>query len=902
MRGSAPRSVADAARALRQGTIASTDLVHQALVRITSDELTANAFARDDERRELVAARARRDALASDERRRRMSSSECSTRSALDGVPFAVKENIWVRDVECAAGSAMLRGYRPSSDAACVRALRECAGGVLVGMTNMDEFGMGSHGVTSKRGVVRNPLDVERVAGGSSAGSAACVANGSAYYALGSDTGGSVRLPAAYCGVVGLKPTYGRVSRHGLIAYCSSMDTVGVLARTVGDAGIVLAAMQGECALDATTVERCADLDAVAKEMLAETVNDESLRGVRVGIPEEYAVPELTQEVYDAWNETARAMEDLGAEIVPVKMQHTEVALACYYILAPAEASSNLARYDGVRYGDLTKKVTREEFLGEEFQIAIAKARSAGFGDEVRRRLLVGTFALSSERTAKYFTRAQIVRSLVMQDFTDVFDNGGVDLLLTPASVSTAPKIKDVAAMRPELAYATDVMTVPASLAGLPAMSMPAGRSRSSGMPIGVQLIAPRFRESSLIRVGSKIERAMNTSKRGYATVIASSSSIDSSAELVLKRRDELTALLSEQGIAIDRVIKANKELSKLEPIVEQYRIVEALRKEKASLEQLTAGRTASTDADDEQDAELAELAREELRTIDQTLPKEEMILQMMFLPKDEADDRGAILEVRAGTGGDEAALFAAELFRMYMLHSRKSGWSFQVLNISETDGKGVREASAEVLGDGVFGRLKFESGVHRVQRVPETETLGRVHTSTASVAVLPHAEEVELDLKEEDVRIDTMRASGAGGQHVNTTESAVRLTHIPTGIVVVIQDERSQHKNKAKAFSLLRARLYELEREKLAKERAELRSSLIGSGDRSERIRTYNFAAGRVKDHRAPELTIGDTKALMDGFLLDEITDTLALKRAEELLKSVSSTMSGGGSNNSSS
>jgi peptide chain release factor 1 len=221
----------------------------------------------------------------------------------------------------------------------------------------------------------------------------------------------------------------------------------------------------------------------------------------------------------------------------------------------------------------------------------------------------------------------------------------------------------------------------------------------------------------------------------------------------------------------------------------------------------------------------------------------------------------------------------------MYALHARKRGWTFDVLTTSETDGKGIREASVEVLGDGVFGRLKFESGVHRVQRVPETETQGRVHTSTASVAVLPHAEDVDVDLRDEDVRIDTMRASGAGGQHVNTTNSAVRLTHIPSGITVVIQDERSQHKNKAKAFSVLRARLYELEREKLAKERSELRSSLIGSADRSERIRTYNFAQGRVKDHRVGDVTVSDVKALMDGFLLDEFTDALALKRAEELL-----------------
>jgi peptide chain release factor 1 len=340
-----------------------------------------------------------------------------------------------------------------------------------------------------------------------------------------------------------------------------------------------------------------------------------------------------------------------------------------------------------------------------------------------------------------------------------------------------------------------------------------------------------------------------------------------------------LIALISRQGVDIDRVVEANKELSRIEPIAEQYEVVKKLRAEKASLEELV--RDASSGGDSK---ELAELAREELRAVDIDLPDQELALQLLFLPHDDADDRGAILEVRAGAGGDEAALFAAELFRMYALHARKSGWRFDTLNVSETDGKGVREASAEILGKGVFGRLKFESGVHRVQRVPETETQGRVHTSTASVAVLPHAEEVEMDIKEEDVRIDTMRASGAGGQHVNTTNSAVRLTHAPTGIQVVIQDERSQHKNKAKAFSVLKARLYDLEREKMAKERSELRSSLIGTGDRSERIRTYNFAQGRVKDHRV-EGTISDVNALMDGFLLDEITEKLKRKRVEELL-----------------
>ena len=678
-------------------------------------------------------------------------------------------------------------------------------------------------------------------------------------------------MPAAYCGVVGLKPTYGRVSRFGLVSYCSSLDTVGVLTRTVGDAGIVLAAMQGEDALDSTTVTRCEDLDAAALEYSTEALvnaSSTSLKGVRVGVPEEYAVKELSQEVYDAWDETVRTMEALGAEIVRVNLPHTKDALPCYYIIAPAEASSNLARYDGMRYGDLTADLSREEYLREDFQRAIARARSLGFGPEVRRRITVGAFALSSERAAEYFDKAQKVRRLVSNDFTDAFKR--VDVLVTPSSVSTAPKLEDIEALSPAQSYAADVMTVPSSLAGLPAMSVPFGRSRVSGLPIGIQFIAPRFKEASLVRVGARLERAR---ARSYST--STSDALDARGEAVTARRDELIALISTPDAPIDRVIEANKELSRLEPLVSQYAVVKALRNEKASLEELTRS--------DEKD--IADIAREELRELTEDLPEQEHNLRVLFLPRDEADDRGAILEVRAGAGGDEAALFAAELFRMYALHARKRGWRFETLNVAETDGKGVREASAEVLGDGVYGRLKFESGVHRVQRVPETETQGRVHTSTASVAVLPHAEEVEMNIRDEDVRIETMRASGAGGQHVNTTNSAVRLTHVPTGITVAIQDERSQHKNKAKAFSVLKSRLYELEREKLASERSELRSSLIGTGDRSEKVRTYNFPQGRVKDHRVNETTIGDIKGFMDGFLLDDLIDALKAKETEELL-----------------
>ena len=246
-----------------------------------------------------------------------------------------------------------------------------------------------------------------------------------------------------------------------------------------------------------------------------------------------------------------------------------------------------------------------------------------------------------------------------------------------------------------------------------------------------------------------------------------------------------------------------------------------------------------------------------------------------MLLPRDEADDKNAILEVRAGTGGDEAALFAADLLRMYQRYADKHGWKFEIMSLSDTGIGGIKEASVEISGKAVFARLKYESGVHRVQRVPETESGGRIHTSAATVAVLPEAEEVDVHIEDKDLRIDTYRAQGAGGQHVNTTDSAVRITHLPTGIVVQQQDEKSQHKNRAKALKILRARIYDAQREAQDDARAEDRRNQVGSGDRSERIRTYNFPQGRVSDHRI-NLTLHKLDKVLEGEALDEIVDAL--------------------------
>lgn len=337
---------------------------------------------------------------------------------------------------------------------------------------------------------------------------------------------------------------------------------------------------------------------------------------------------------------------------------------------------------------------------------------------------------------------------------------------------------------------------------------------------------------------------------------------IEAQLERIRQRHDELLQQLS--GEAMSQLSPAdmarlNKELSDLEPIVEA---VDAWRAKRSELEGLQA---LLDDAGE--DEEMRRLAREERAALLEELPGLERELLLLLLPKDANDARGVVVEVRAGTGGDEACLFAQELFRMYERYAASQGWRFEVVELAENDLGGCKLASAAISGHGgVYGRLKWESGIHRVQRVPVTESGGRVHTSAASVAVLPQAEEAELSIRDEDLRIDVYRAGGAGGQHVNTTNSAVRVTHVPTGLVVAIQDERSQHKNKAKALKVLRARLFEAEQQRQRLEASRDRKEQIGSGDRSERIRTYNFPQGRVTDHR-----VGVTEHGMEGVLSGE-------------------------------
>lgn len=325
---------------------------------------------------------------------------------------------------------------------------------------------------------------------------------------------------------------------------------------------------------------------------------------------------------------------------------------------------------------------------------------------------------------------------------------------------------------------------------------------------------------------------------------------------------------------ATEDIIRLSKEHGELKEVVEKARELSSVRTQLAELKELSEG----------EDAEMAALAAAELVELKEREPELEHEMQIMLLPKDKADNSSVILEVRAGAGGDEAAIFAGDLFRMYQRCASLQGWKVEIMNASEAEMGGYKEIQASVAGDGVFARLKFEAGVHRVQRVPETETQGRVHTSAATVAVLPEPEEVDIEINESDLRVDVFRASGPGGQSVNTTDSAVRITHIPTGVVVSQQDEKSQHKNRAKAMKVLRARLYEAERARADAERAAARKGMVGSGDRSERIRTYNFPQSRVTDHRI-NLTLYKLNEVIAGDALDELIDALITRnRADRL------------------
>ncbi len=341
-------------------------------------------------------------------------------------------------------------------------------------------------------------------------------------------------------------------------------------------------------------------------------------------------------------------------------------------------------------------------------------------------------------------------------------------------------------------------------------------------------------------------------------------------------RFGELEARLASGQLVGDAFVKASREYAELEPVAVAAKNVRRLRAEISTLDAMMKDATA--------DAELKDMAVEELMDIAHQMSDAEHELAIKLLPRDSADDRPAMIEIRAGTGGDEAALFAGDLFRMYERYASAQGWKIEPISMSASDVGGFKEIVASIKGVGVFAKLKFESGVHRVQRVPVTESGGRIHTSAATVAVLPEPTEVDIHIDDRDLKIDVYRASGAGGQHVNTTDSAVRITHLPTGIVVTCQDGRSQHKNKEQAMQVLRARMYEKEREEAAGAEAEARKAMVGSGDRSERIRTYNFPQGRVTDHRI-NLTLHKLPEILEGTGLAEMVDALiAQDQAERM------------------
>jgi peptide chain release factor 1 len=354
---------------------------------------------------------------------------------------------------------------------------------------------------------------------------------------------------------------------------------------------------------------------------------------------------------------------------------------------------------------------------------------------------------------------------------------------------------------------------------------------------------------------------------------------------LIALPQQKLDALLSRHAmveselasnLTPDAYVKLSREFAELEPVIAAIKAYRAVESEIADLQALID--------DPATDGEMRKLAEAEKPALEERKEALERKIGLALVPKDAMDERNVIVEIRAGTGGDEAALFAGDLFRMYERYAAKMGWKVEVLSMSEGTKGGFKEIVAEIRGRGAFAKLKFESGVHRVQRVPDTEASGRIHTSAATVAVLPEVEDVDVDIDEKDLKIDTMRASGAGGQHVNKTESAIRITHLPSGIVIYVQEERSQHKNRAKAMTMLRAKLYDQQKTKRDSERAAERRGQIGSGDRSERIRTYNFPQGRVTDHRI-NLTLHKLPQVMEGEALDEVIDALVTQHQAELL-----------------
>jgi aspartyl-tRNA(Asn)/glutamyl-tRNA(Gln) amidotransferase subunit A len=467
-------TLTQAVRALRQGEVSSRELTLAYLERIDRLEPILHAFLTLTPERALTEAEQADDCLV------RWRKEPVQTLPALLGVPIAIKDVLCVAGVPCTCGSRILENFVPPYNATSVERLLT-AGVVILGKTNMDEFAMGSSTENSAFGPTHNPWDTDRVPGGSSGGSAAAVAAHLIPAALGTDTGGSVRQPAALCGVTGLKPTYGRVSRYGLVAYGSSLDVVGVLSRDAEDAAAIFDVMAGHDPLDSTSS------DIQRSEIHLQDNSD--LSGLRVGIPDEYFIHGIQPEVAASVREAIHTLENLGAEVRPVSLPHTEYALPVYYLIAPAEASANLARYDGIRYGPRSPA----EGIWDVFR----RTRGEKFGAEVKRRIMLGTYALSAGYYDAYYGQAQKVRTLIKQDFELAFEN--VDVIAAPVSPGTAFRIGEHSG-DPLAMYLEDVFTLPANLAGVPGLAFPVGFDRQ-GLPIGMQLMGAHFREGFLLQV-----------------------------------------------------------------------------------------------------------------------------------------------------------------------------------------------------------------------------------------------------------------------------------------------------------------------------------------------------------------------------------------------------------------
>ena len=478
--GLAALTVTQALKGLRAGDFSSRELTAAYLARIEKHNPRLNAYLH-------VAAESALKAAAKADKQLSKGRKTKAKPPALLGLPIAVKDVLTVAGMPATSGSRILEGFIPTYNATSVQRLLD-AGVVILGKTNTDEFAMGSSTENSAYGVVRNPWDEERVPGGSSGGSAAAVAAGLAPVALGTDTGGSVRQPAALCGLTGLKTTYGRVSRYGLIAFGSSLDTVGVLAHTAEDAAAMLNVMAGFDPRDATTLESAAPKIKLAKRM--------ELKGLKIGVPKEYFIEGLQPEVEQAVRVAIAQLEELGASTREVSLPHTEYALPVYYIIAPAEASANLARFDGVRYG---LRVPQDNLFD-----MFTHTRGRGFGPEVKRRIMIGTYALSAGYYEAYYGQAQKVRTLIRRDFEQAFEK--VDLIAAPATPNSAFRIGAHTGNPLEM-YLEDVFTLPANLAGVPGLSLPAGFD-SQQLPLSLQLLGPHFSEERLLQVGHAYQQA----------------------------------------------------------------------------------------------------------------------------------------------------------------------------------------------------------------------------------------------------------------------------------------------------------------------------------------------------------------------------------------------------------